>query len=175
MPILDLGQRQNGGWTSISVMNAVAKLLEMPKMRVYEVSQVLGRIEGAETDLEGEGKAVLNCGWTGRVDPGKTRVRGMRTSFSRIPDNTPIRYYLVPSIACLRYRFLPALDTSSYPGRNLLHNVQPRTRRPQLCPALHNHTLPARRMRLDQDSRDDRVAPQRPPGTDDQGWEVYVD
>lgn len=38
MPILDLGQRQNGGWTSISVMNAVAKLLEMPKMRVYEVS-----------------------------------------------------------------------------------------------------------------------------------------
>ncbi|KAI9632700.1 thioredoxin-like [2Fe-2S] ferredoxin-domain-containing protein [Dioszegia hungarica] len=38
MPILDLGQRQNGGWTSISVMNAVAKLLEMPKMRVYEVA-----------------------------------------------------------------------------------------------------------------------------------------
>ncbi|KAK4689909.1 NADH dehydrogenase (ubiquinone) flavoprotein 2, partial [Tremellales sp. Uapishka_1] len=38
MPILDLGQRQNKGWTSISVMNAVAKLLEMPKMRVYEVA-----------------------------------------------------------------------------------------------------------------------------------------
>jgi NADH dehydrogenase (ubiquinone) flavoprotein 2 len=38
MPILDIGQRQNKGWTSISVMNAVAKLLEMPKMRVYEVS-----------------------------------------------------------------------------------------------------------------------------------------
>lgn len=38
MPLLDLGQRQNNGWTSISVMNAVAKLLEMPKMRVYEVS-----------------------------------------------------------------------------------------------------------------------------------------
>jgi hypothetical protein len=38
MPILDLGQRQNQNWTSISVMNAVAKLLEMPKMRVYEVS-----------------------------------------------------------------------------------------------------------------------------------------
>lgn len=38
MPILDLGQRQNKGWTSISVMNAVAKLLDMPKMRVYEVA-----------------------------------------------------------------------------------------------------------------------------------------
>lgn len=39
MPLLDLGQRQNNGWTSISVMNAVAKLLDMPKMRVYEVGQ----------------------------------------------------------------------------------------------------------------------------------------
>lgn len=40
MPILDLGQRQNKGWTSISVMNAVAKMLDMPRMRVYEVSHV---------------------------------------------------------------------------------------------------------------------------------------
>lgn len=38
MPVLDLGQRQNGGWASISVMNEVARLLEMPPMRVYEVA-----------------------------------------------------------------------------------------------------------------------------------------
>ncbi|KIL68633.1 hypothetical protein M378DRAFT_100373 [Amanita muscaria Koide BX008] len=38
IPLLDLGQRQNKGWTSISVMNRVAKLLEMPPMRVYEVA-----------------------------------------------------------------------------------------------------------------------------------------
>ncbi|EPQ32379.1 uncharacterized protein PFL1_00575 [Pseudozyma flocculosa PF-1] len=38
IPLLDLGQRQNSGWTSISVMNYVAKLLEMPPMRVYEVA-----------------------------------------------------------------------------------------------------------------------------------------
>lgn len=38
IPLLDLGQRQNKGWTSISVMNYVAKLLEMPAMRVYEVA-----------------------------------------------------------------------------------------------------------------------------------------
>ncbi|KAG5634654.1 hypothetical protein H0H81_001246 [Sphagnurus paluster] len=38
IPLLDLGQRQNKGWTSISVMNCVAKLLEMPPMRVYEVA-----------------------------------------------------------------------------------------------------------------------------------------
>ncbi|KAG8895116.1 hypothetical protein FRB99_000760 [Tulasnella sp. 403] len=38
IPLLDLGQRQNKGWTSISVMNYVANLLEVPAMRVYEVA-----------------------------------------------------------------------------------------------------------------------------------------
>ncbi|KAJ3380116.1 hypothetical protein HDU84_006171 [Entophlyctis sp. JEL0112] len=37
IPLLDLGQRQHG-FTSISVMNHVAQLLEMPPMRVYEVA-----------------------------------------------------------------------------------------------------------------------------------------
>lgn len=37
MPLLDVGQRQHG-FTSISVMNEVARLLEMPPMRVYEVA-----------------------------------------------------------------------------------------------------------------------------------------
>lgn len=37
MPLMDLGQRQLG-FTSISVMNYVAKLLEVPPMRVYEVA-----------------------------------------------------------------------------------------------------------------------------------------
>ncbi|EXF82585.1 NADH:ubiquinone oxidoreductase 24 [Colletotrichum fioriniae] len=37
MPILDLGQRQHG-FTSISVMNEVARMLEMPPQRVYEVA-----------------------------------------------------------------------------------------------------------------------------------------
>ncbi|KAH0538110.1 hypothetical protein FGG08_005272 [Glutinoglossum americanum] len=37
MPLLDLGQRQHG-FTSISVMNEVAKILGMPPMRVYEVA-----------------------------------------------------------------------------------------------------------------------------------------
>lgn len=37
MPLLDLGQRQHG-WTSISVMNEVARMLEIPPMRVYEVA-----------------------------------------------------------------------------------------------------------------------------------------
>ena len=33
IPLLELCQRQNKNWTSISVMNYVAKLLEMPPMR----------------------------------------------------------------------------------------------------------------------------------------------
>ena len=37
MPLLDRGQRQHG-FTSISVMNEVARILEMPPMRVYEVA-----------------------------------------------------------------------------------------------------------------------------------------
>jgi hypothetical protein len=37
IPLLDLAQRQLG-WTSLSAMNYVADLLEMPRMRVYEVA-----------------------------------------------------------------------------------------------------------------------------------------
>ncbi|RKF79243.1 NADH-ubiquinone oxidoreductase 24 kDa subunit, mitochondrial [Golovinomyces cichoracearum] len=37
MPLLDIGQRQHG-FTSLSVMNEVARILEMPPMRVYEVA-----------------------------------------------------------------------------------------------------------------------------------------
>lgn len=37
MPLLDLGQRQEG-FTSVAVMNHIAKLLEMAPMRVYEVA-----------------------------------------------------------------------------------------------------------------------------------------
>ncbi|CAD6566620.1 MAG: NADH:ubiquinone oxidoreductase 24 [Cyphobasidiales sp. Tagirdzhanova-0007] len=38
IPLLDLAQRQNKGWISISCMNFVAKMLDMPPMRVYEVA-----------------------------------------------------------------------------------------------------------------------------------------
>ncbi|XP_076035845.1 NADH dehydrogenase ubiquinone [Oratosquilla oratoria] len=38
IPLLDLAQRQVGGWLPLSAMHAVAKLLSMPRMRVYEVA-----------------------------------------------------------------------------------------------------------------------------------------
>ncbi|PAA73362.1 hypothetical protein BOX15_Mlig003571g1 [Macrostomum lignano] len=38
MPLLDLAQRQHGGWLPISAMHCVADMLKVPRMRVYEVA-----------------------------------------------------------------------------------------------------------------------------------------
>ncbi|XP_042229416.1 NADH dehydrogenase [ubiquinone] flavoprotein 2, mitochondrial-like [Homarus americanus] len=38
IPLLDLAQRQVGNWLPITAMHEVAKLLDMPRMRVYEVA-----------------------------------------------------------------------------------------------------------------------------------------
>jgi len=38
IPLLDLAQRQCGGWLPLAAMNKVARLLEMAPMRVYEVA-----------------------------------------------------------------------------------------------------------------------------------------
>lgn len=38
MPLLDLAQRQNGGWLTQAVMDYVADYLKMPPIRVYEVA-----------------------------------------------------------------------------------------------------------------------------------------
>ena len=38
LPLLDLAQRQHGGWLPTAAMNFVADILEMPAIRVYEVA-----------------------------------------------------------------------------------------------------------------------------------------
>ncbi|KAH9638569.1 hypothetical protein HF086_000970 [Spodoptera exigua] len=38
IPLLDLAQRQSGGWLPISAMHKVAEILNLPRMRVYEVA-----------------------------------------------------------------------------------------------------------------------------------------
>ncbi|XP_037971640.2 probable NADH dehydrogenase [ubiquinone] flavoprotein 2, mitochondrial [Plutella xylostella] len=38
IPLLDLAQRQHGGWLPISAMHKVAEILNLPRMRVYEVA-----------------------------------------------------------------------------------------------------------------------------------------
>lgn len=38
IPLLDLAQRQHGGWLPISAMDRVAKLVDVKPMKVYEVA-----------------------------------------------------------------------------------------------------------------------------------------
>jgi NADH-quinone oxidoreductase subunit E len=38
LPLLDLAQRQSGGWLPLAAMHRVADLLQMPRIRVYEVA-----------------------------------------------------------------------------------------------------------------------------------------
>eukprot|EP00116_Pleurobrachia_bachei_P015041 sb/3475303/ len=38
IPLLDLAQRQHGGWLPLAAMNYVAEYLDMAPMRVYEVA-----------------------------------------------------------------------------------------------------------------------------------------
>ena len=38
MPLLDLAQRQNENWVSKDVIEHIAKMLEMPEIKVYEVA-----------------------------------------------------------------------------------------------------------------------------------------
>lgn len=38
IPLLEVAQKQNKNWTSLAAMNEVARILEMPPMRVYEVA-----------------------------------------------------------------------------------------------------------------------------------------
>lgn len=38
IPLLDLAQRQNGGWLPLAAMNKVARVLDMAPIRVYEVA-----------------------------------------------------------------------------------------------------------------------------------------
>lgn len=38
IPLLHLAQKQNSNWLPISAMNYVADLVEVPRMRVYEVA-----------------------------------------------------------------------------------------------------------------------------------------
>jgi len=38
IPLLDLAQRQNGNWLPLPAMHEVARILKLPRMRVYEVA-----------------------------------------------------------------------------------------------------------------------------------------
>ena len=45
MPLLDLAQRQAGGWLPREVLDYVADYLDMPRIRVYEVANLLHHVQ----------------------------------------------------------------------------------------------------------------------------------
>ena len=60
MPLLDLAQRQNNNYISKEIIEYVAKMLEMPEIRVYEVATFYSMY-----NLEPVGKFLLQvCGTT---------------------------------------------------------------------------------------------------------------
>ena len=54
LPLLDLVQRQNGGWVTTEIMSAVANYLGMAPIRVYEVASFYTMI-----NLEPVGKTIV--------------------------------------------------------------------------------------------------------------------
>ncbi|KAG7018376.1 NADH dehydrogenase [ubiquinone] flavoprotein 2, mitochondrial, partial [Cucurbita argyrosperma subsp. argyrosperma] len=60
IPLLDLAQQQHGGWLPVSAMNAVAKVVEVAPVRVYEVATFYSMFNRAKV-----GKYhLLVCGTT---------------------------------------------------------------------------------------------------------------
>ncbi|XP_027339881.1 NADH dehydrogenase [ubiquinone] flavoprotein 2, mitochondrial isoform X2 [Abrus precatorius] len=60
IPLLDLAQQQHGGWLPVSAMNAVAKIIEVAPIRVYEVATFYSMFNRAKV-----GKYhLLVCGTT---------------------------------------------------------------------------------------------------------------
>ncbi|KAH1105285.1 hypothetical protein GLYMA_13G367000v4 [Glycine max] len=60
IPLLDLAQQQHGGWLPVSAMDAVAKIVEVPPIRVYEVATFYSMFNRAKV-----GKYhLLVCGTT---------------------------------------------------------------------------------------------------------------
>jgi len=59
-PLLDVAQRQCGGWLPLSAMNKVAKILDLPPMMIYEVATFYSMF-----NREPVGKNILQiCGTT---------------------------------------------------------------------------------------------------------------
>ena len=92
MPLLDLAQRQNGGWLSRATIEYVAGLLDMPEMRVLEVAtfytmynlKPIGRhhvqvCTNLPCWLRGSDDVVQACRQTLGADFGETTADGLFT------------------------------------------------------------------------------------------------
>lgn len=89
LPLLDLAQRQNGGWLSRAALDYVASYLQMPPIRVYEVAtfytmfnlKPIGRhhvqvCTNLPCWLRGSDEIVATCRKHLGVEPGQTTTDG---------------------------------------------------------------------------------------------------
>jgi len=92
MPLLDLAQRQVGGWLPLAAMNKVAKVIDVPPMAVYEVAtfytmfnrkpvgkhfiQVCGT---TPCELRGASKILKTCEQHLGIHKGETTPNGLFT------------------------------------------------------------------------------------------------
>lgn len=51
LPLLDIAQQENNGWLSLSAMNKVAQVLEVPEIRVYEASSSSNAVASPQKSL----------------------------------------------------------------------------------------------------------------------------
>ncbi|KAL0846205.1 hypothetical protein Bca101_019451 [Brassica carinata] len=81
IPLLDLAQQQHGGWLPVSAMNAVAKVIEVAPIRVYEVATFYSMFNRAKV-----GKYhLLVCGTT------PCMIRGSRDIESALLDHLGVK------------------------------------------------------------------------------------
>ena len=92
MPILDLAQRQNGGWLSDAAIAHVSDMLEMPRIRVQEVASfysmyhlrpvgrhVVGVCTTTPCWLRGSADILATCRETLGINVGETTEDGLFT------------------------------------------------------------------------------------------------
>ena len=99
LSLLDLAQRQCGGWLPLSAMNAVASILEMPPIRVYEVATFYTMF-----NLKPVGKYLVQvctttpCQLRGAEDVLKTCCELLKV---KVGENTPDGLFTVKEVECL--------------------------------------------------------------------------
>ena len=92
MPLLDLAQRQNGGWLPRAAIEYVADFLDMPRMRAQEVAtfytmynlkpvgkHLVGVCTTTPCWLRGSDAVLAACRDTLGIDPGETTEEGLFT------------------------------------------------------------------------------------------------
>ncbi|XP_042016030.1 NADH dehydrogenase [ubiquinone] flavoprotein 2, mitochondrial-like isoform X1 [Salvia splendens] len=83
IPLLDLAQQQHGGWLSVSAMNHVAKIIEVPPIRVYEVATFYSMFNRAKV-----GKYhLLVCGTTPCMIRGSREIESALLSHLGVKRN----------------------------------------------------------------------------------------